>query len=389
MMKQWLGTTWESKWTFDEPLPIQEQLVPAALEGKDVIAQSPTGTGKTLAYVIPLLRFAEERPNETSGLILAPSQELAIQITDVVREWVQGTDVTVTPLIGGANIKRQMERLKKKPSIVVGTPGRVQELIDMKKLKMHTVLHIVLDEGDQLLESRERKDVASIIRATDDRRQLILVSATVTEAIERVANEWMTDPVRFHVTAEDLPKSGEIVHSFIKAEQRDKLPILRGLANVEGLHALAFMNNVDQVVIKQLQLSDKNVPIGILHGELSKQEREKTLREFRQGKLRILLSTDVAARGLDIDGLTHVIHVDVPREEEQYIHRSGRTGRAGKDGEVLSLLSIREEKDYRRLTKGKKPVHKEWAYGELREKRVARPNSPKSRRRPTKRKKKK
>lgn len=267
--------------------------------------------------------------------------------------------------------------------------GLIYDVIDGSNGKMHTVLHIVLDEGDQLLESRERKDVASIIRATDDRRQLILVSATVTEAIERVANEWMTDPVRFHVTAEDLPKSGEIVHSFIKAEQRDKLPILRGLANVEGLHALAFMNNVDQVVIKQLQLSDKNVPIGILHGELSKQEREKTLREFRQGKLRILLSTDVAARGLDIDGLTHVIHVDVPREEEQYVHRSGRTGRAGKDGEVLSLLSIREEKDYRRLTKGKKPVHKEWAYGELREKRAARPNSPKSRRRPTKRKKKK
>ena len=355
----------KEKWKFANEMPIQVKMIPEMISGKDIVAQSPTGTGKTLAYVLPTLHLVDGSKKQTQALIMAPSQELAVQITDVIREWIAGTNITVAPLIGGANIKRQLERLKKKPTIVVGTPGRVAELIQNKKLKIFDIRHIVLDEGDLLLAREHRVIIKNMIDGANPDRQVVVVSATITDEIERVAANFMKDPLRIHLEAKDMPKSGTVIHSYIKTTARDKTDILRGLAHVEGIHALAFVNNVDQVRMKEMKLHYNKAPIAVLHSNMRSLERQEALESFRKGKARILIATDLAARGLDIEGLTHVIHVDAAHTVEQYLHRSGRTGRAGADGEVLSLLSNPEERDYRKLTKGIRSVEKIWRNGKL------------------------
>ena len=370
----------KSKWKFEKETPIQVQMIPELLDGKDVVAESPTGTGKTLAYVLPLLQQVDGKKMQTQALIMAPSQELSMQIVNVIRDWVEGTDVTVTQVIGGANMQRQIERLKKKPTIVVGTPGRIVELVKVKKLKMHDIRYIVLDEGDQLLSRDYRVIVKDLIEASSPERQVAVVSATITDEIELVAKKLLNDPVRLQVSIEDMPLSGKVVHSFVKTEARDKTDLLRGLSHLPSIRALAFMNNVDQLRMKELKLQYNEAPIAVLYASLSKFERQETLEKFRKGEIRILIATDLAARGLDIQGLTHVIHVDVPQTIEQYLHRSGRTGRAGEDGEVLTLLSYPEERTYKKLAKGFKPVQKVWFKGILTEgnsKTVGNQNEPK------------
>lgn len=360
-----MDDVFKEKWKFSNEMPIQVKMIPEMLAGKDVVAQSPTGTGKTLAYVLPTLHLVDGGKKQTQALIMAPSQELAVQITDVIREWIVGTNITVAPLIGGANIKRQLERLKKKPTIVVGTPGRVAELIQNKKLKIFDIRHIVLDEGDLLLAREHRVIIKNMIDGANPDRQVVVVSATITDEIERVAANFMNDPLRIHLEAKDMPKSGTVTHSYIKTTVRDKTDILRGLSHVEGMHGLAFVNNVDQVRMKEMKLQYNKAPIAVLHSNMRSLDRQEALESFRKGKARILIATDLAARGLDIEGLTHVIHVDAAHTVEQYLHRSGRTGRAGADGEVLSLLSNPEERDYRKLTKGIRSVEKIWRNGKL------------------------
>ena len=366
---QQLNETLQKKWAeaeFAFEMPIQTQLIPNMLNGSDIVAESPTGTGKTLAYVLPLLQMVDPTKKQTQALIMVPSQELGMQIVEVLREWAAGTGVSVAQLIGGANINRQIEGLKKKPNIVVGTPGRLQELVKVKKLKMHEIKTIVLDEGDQLLSREHRTTVKGLIDATVE-RQLVVTSATITEEIELVAERIMKEPIRIHVSAEEVPAKGEVIHSFVKTETRDKTDLLRRLSHVEGIRGLAFVNSLDQLLMKDYKLSYRDAPIASLHSEMKKEERKKALDDFKNGKVSILIATDVAARGLDISGLTHVIHVDVPHSIEQYLHRSGRTGRAGKDGEVLTLLTYNDEKTYKKWTKElpSKPVQKIWYRGEL------------------------
>lgn len=339
----------QQKWTFESPMKVQEEMIPAMLAGKDIVAESPTGSGKTLAYVLPMLHKLDGTRKATQGLIVAPSQELAMQIVEVIRTWIVGTDITVQQLIGGANMARQVEKLKKKPTIVVGTPGRLNELVRAGKLKLKDIETVVLDECDQLLSREYRVMVKSFIDGSKYGRQVVVVSATITDEIELVATRMMFEPMRLRIRPEDMVKVSKVQHLYMKIDERDKTEFLRKLSQTEGMRALAFVNNIDQVLMKETKLQYRNAPITTLHAEMKKEERKKSLDSFRKGDARILLSTDLAARGLDIDGLTHVIHVDVPRTIEQYLHRSGRTGRAGKDGTVLTLLSYRDERDYKRL----------------------------------------
>lgn len=377
-----MDEVFKSKWKFEREMPIQSQMIPLLLEGKDVVAESPTGTGKTLAYVLPILQMVQGSKQQTQALIMSPSQELSMQIVNVIREWINGTDITVTQLIGGANMQRQIEKLKKKPTIVVGTPGRIVELVKAKRLKMHEIKHIVLDEGDQLLSRDYRVIVKDLIDSANPERQVVVVSATITDEIEHVAKRMMDEPVRLKVSLDDMPLVGNVTHSFIKTEIRNKTDLLRGLSHLPSIRALAFMNNVDQLRMKELKLQYNEAPIAVLYSNMSKFERQQTLEDFRKGKIHILIATDLAARGLDIEGLTHVIHVDIPHTIEQYLHRSGRTGRAGQDGEVLTLLTYPDEKTYRKLTKGLKPVQKIYYKGKLMEGNAktkdSKPNSPKS-----------
>lgn len=362
-----LNETLQAKWKFEDTMKIQEEMIPAMLEGKDIVAESPTGSGKTLAYVLPMLQKVDGTKKNIQALIVAPSQELAMQIVEVIRDWTAGTDITVAQLIGGANSARQIEKLKKKPTIVVGTPGRLNELVRTNKLKLKDVQIVVLDECDQLLSREYRVVVKSFIDAAAYGRQIVVVSATITEEIELVADRIMLEPVRFKVKPEDMLKVGKVVHSFVKVEERDKTELLRRLSHIEGLRGLAFVNNIDQLLMKESKLSYRAAPITTLHSDMKKEERKKALDAFRKGDIRILIATDIAARGLDIEGLTHVIHVDVPRTIEQYLHRSGRTGRAGADGEVLTLLSYNDEKTYKKWVRdiSVKPVQKIWSNGSL------------------------
>ncbi|MEO4055414.1 DEAD/DEAH box helicase [Solibacillus sp. CAU 1738] len=364
---QLLNETLQNKWSFETEMKIQQEMIPAMLEGKDIVAESPTGSGKTLAYVLPILNKVDGSKKQTQALIVAPSQELAMQIVEVIRDWTAGTDITVQQLIGGANSARQIEKLKKKPTIVVGTPGRLNELARAGKLKLKEVETIVLDECDQLLSREYRVVIKSFIDGAAFGRQVVVVSATITEEIEIVAERMMFEPIRIKIKPEDMVKFGKVVHSFVKVDERDKTDMLRRLANIEGLRALAFVNNIDQVLMKQNKLAYKDAPIVALHSEMKKDERKKALDAFRNGEARILIATDIAARGLDISGLTHVIHVDVPRTIEQYTHRSGRTGRAGADGEVLTLLSYKDEKTYKKWVRelSQKAVQKVWSQGEF------------------------
>lgn len=362
-----LNETLQNKWKFETTMKVQEEMIPAMLDGKDIVAQSPTGSGKTLAYVLPILNKVDGSKKQTQALIVAPSQELAMQIVEVIREWTAGTDITVQQLIGGANSARQIEKLKKKPTIVVGTPGRLNELARANKLKLKEIQTVVLDECDQLLSREYRVVIKSFIEGAAYGRQVVVVSATITEEIKLVASRLMFEPIHIEIKPEDMLQVGKVVHSFIKVDERDKTDMLRRLANIDGLRGLAFVNNIDQVLMKETKLKYKDAKIVTLHSDMKKEERKSALDAFRKGDARILIATDIAARGLDIDGLSHVIHVDVPRTIEQYTHRSGRTGRAGADGEVLTLLSYKDEKTYKKLTRemNVKSVQKVWHQGEV------------------------
>lgn len=367
-----LDSIWQEKWKkagFEQAMPIQEQMIPEMLAGNDIVAESPTGSGKTLAYVLPILQRINPEKKSIQAMIVAPSQELSMQIVNVLREWTEGTDVTVTQLIGGANMQRQLEKLKKKPAIVVGTPGRLSELVKSKKLKMHEIRILVLDEGDQLMAREHRNVMKDLIEKTQHDRQLVLVSATITEEVELVADRLMNHPTRLRVTAEDLPIQGKVTHSFIKVDEREKTDLLRRISHIEGMKGLAFVNNLDQLLMKENKLKFRDAKIVTLHSEMNKDQRKKALDSFRKGEVSILIATEVAARGLDIDAVTHVIHVDVPQSVEQYLHRSGRTGRAGADGEVLTLLAYADERHYKKFTKElpSKPVQKILHGGKLAE----------------------
>lgn len=362
-----LNETLQSKWNFERTMKIQDEMIPAMLEGKDIVAESPTGSGKTLAYVLPILNKVDGSKKKTQALIVAPSQELAMQIVEVIRDWIAGTDITVQQLIGGANSARQIEKLKKKPTIVVGTPGRLNELARSNKLKLKEIDTVVLDECDQLLSREYRVVIKSFIEGAAYGRQVVVVSATITDEIKLVASRMMFEPVHIEIKPEDMVEVGKVAHSFIKVDERDKTDMLRRLASIEGVRGLAFVNNIDQVLMKETKLKYKDAKVVTLHSDMKKEERKKSLDDFRKGEARILIATDIAARGLDIEGLTHVIHVDVPHTIEQYTHRSGRTGRAGADGEVLTLLAYKDEKTYKKLLREleKKPVQKIWYKGEI------------------------
>jgi superfamily II DNA/RNA helicase len=341
-MKPFLQEAWK-KSGFEQATPIQEKAIPLMLEGKDVMAESPTGTGKTITYLLPLLEKIDPKKQNTQAVIVAPSRELVMQILQVIQTWSQGSGMTNTSLIGGANMQRQLDKLKKSPHVVVGTPGRIQELITMKKLKMHQVKTIALDEGDQLLVPEHLQTVKNIVKATMADRQIVLFSATLPAQTETIAKEFMNEPETVKVTADDMPPS-KVDHLYFVCEQRDKLEVLRRLLHVGSFKALAFIKDIANLTVYKEKLEYKGIAPGVLHGDSKKEERAAALKNFRSGKSPLLFATDVAARGLDIQGLTHVIHVDFPKDVKQYVHRSGRTGRQGAEGTVISIVTEREER---------------------------------------------
>lgn len=339
-LKPYLQEAWE-KAGYEYPTAIQKETANIILDGKDVIASSPTGTGKTLAYVLPLLQKLNEENKNIQSVIIAPSRELVMQILQEIQNWTAGSGVQTASFIGGANVKRQLEKLKKRPQIIVGTPGRIFELIKQKKVKMHEVKTIVLDEGDGLLTPEYMQTISGIIKATLSERQLLLFSATIRDQTIQAAKKLMKDPEVIKVKTSE--NKGKVEHIFFVCEDREKIEVLSKLSRLDSMKALVFLNDIGKLTVLAEKMKYKGYAIGELHSELKKEARAKAINQLQSGEYSLLLTTEVAARGLDITDLPYVIHFNLPETIEQYTHRSGRTGRLGStSGTVISIVTQRE-----------------------------------------------
>ncbi|MCQ6282435.1 DEAD/DEAH box helicase [Bacillus sp. EB600] len=361
-LEPFLQEAWR-KSGFETPTSIQNTTIPLLLEGKDVIAESPTGTGKTLAYLLPLLNRIDPTLQSLQAVVLASSQELVMQVYQEFQKWSEGSSIRGTSIIGGANVKRQLEKLKKRPHVIFATPGRLLELIKQKKVKMHEVKMIILDEADQLLVPEHRGSVQNIVKSTLHDRQVVLFSATLKPETEQLAKELAKEAEVVRIKKDETISTGKVEHLYFICEPRDKIKLLEKIARLQDIKALAFINDITEVSVAAERLNFKDLSVGLLHSELNKMEREKALREFRSGKLTMLIATDVAARGLDIQGVTHVVHIDLPRDVTQYIHRTGRTARMGASGTILSLVTEREERQLKQYCRDLNiPLHKRIFY---------------------------
>lgn len=326
-----------------EPSPVQAECIPAALEGRDVLAQSQTGTGKTLAYLLPLLQRISPGDKALQGLILAPTQELAMQIQREAEKYGEPLGIQTQALIGGAAIKRQLEKLKMHPQLVVGTPGRIREILALRKLKLHTLRTVVVDEVDQMFQLGGTADVEQILRGTLRDRQLMFLSATINPAIRALAAKEMNEPLEIGIEPEQRT-SKTVEHLYCVCEARDKIDMLRRIVrHFEPARTIAFINHTDQIAEVEGKMNFVGLSAGALYGDADKTARSLTLKRFRDGKIRVLVASDVAARGLDIEDLELVVNLDPPIDAEHYVHRVGRTGRMGRKGLAVSILTPQEE----------------------------------------------
>lgn len=346
-LKPYIQKNWEEA-GFGGPTEIQEKALPEILQGKDCLCESPTGSGKTLAYLLPVIEKVDEQINNAQAIILAPSHELVMQIADEARKWSKGSNIKIAAFIGGANIKKQVEKLKSKPQIVIGTTGRIVELINMKKLKMHEVKTVVIDEADQLLAAEHINNVRAVIKATMRDRQILMFSATITKFTESTAKDILNEPTIIRVNP--VSSLEHIDHLYFVCEQRDKIDLLRKIMNTNPGRTIAFIKSLNKLDEMSAKLEYHRQPVAVLAGESKKFDRKQAIQSFRSGKIPLLLTTDVAARGLDIEDVTHVIHFDFPSTTTQYLHRSGRTGRMGKPGTVISIVNAREESFLKKMS---------------------------------------
>lgn len=326
------------------PTPIQQQAIPLQLAGYSVVGESQTGTGKTLAYLLPLLQEIQADASTTQALILAPTRELTVQIRHVLEALCRGTDIRFQIIMGGVDIKRQIEKLKQKPHIIIGSPGRIYDLIEKKKLKVHEVKRLVIDEADQMLESGAVREVEAVMQRTPRTRKLSVFSATISPMVEEWGSKWTEEELKVIKIQEKsrLPKL--IEHYFIVTPEREKFETLRRLLQaLQPERALIFVKKLHLVGDIASWLAAKEVAIAGIHSETKKAEREQAMNKIRKGELRYLVTTDLLARGLDIDDVTHVINFDLPFDADGYIHRAGRTGRAGKGGMAVTLLEPKEK----------------------------------------------
>lgn len=326
-----------------EPTVIQAEAMPILLQGHDVSARSQTGTGKTLAYLLPMLQQMNAASPSLQGVILAPTQELAMQIVRVAEIYAEPLNLRVQQLIGGAALKRQVEKLKLRPHLAIGTPGRIHELLKLRKLKLHDVRFVTIDEADQVFELGSTREVETILHGMNKERQITFFSATYPDQMARFEGRWMTDPVRIQIAPEHRVTE-TIDNYYLVSDKRDKTDTARRIIRLlNPQSALLFLNTTDNISNWESKLSYEGFTVEALYGDADKQRRAATLARFRDGRCQLLLATDVAARGLDIEGLPLVINLDPPIDADHYVHRAGRTGRMGRSGTVISIVTPQEQ----------------------------------------------
>jgi superfamily II DNA/RNA helicase len=327
------------------PTEVQAAVIPLVLQNKDLIVQSQTGTGKTLAFLLPLFEKLDPAERKTQAIILVPTHELAIQIQRQIERLTLNSDIKIfgTPIIGNVNILRQIDKLKEKPQIVVGSPGRILELIQKKKISAHTVKTLIIDEADKMMDKSNFDAVKAVIDTTLRDRQLLFFSASIPSVTITKAKLLMKQPQLIKLeSAISIP--GSIEHSFFIAEERDKIEALVKLARIiNPSKAMIFINKAFDNDVAVEKLKFHKFAAGNIYGDIDKFQRKATMDNFRYGNLQFLIASDIAARGLQIDGITCVFNISMPEDPLDYLHRAGRTGRNGNLGQVISIVTAREQ----------------------------------------------
>lgn len=354
---------------FVEPSPIQELTIPLALEGKDVIGQAQTGTGKTAAFGLPTLDKIDTSRNLVQALVIAPTRELAVQGQEELFRFGREKGVKVRSVYGGSSIEKQIKALRSGAHIVVGTPGRLLDLIKRKALKLEHVETLILDEADEMLNMGFLEDIEAIIRRVPETRQTLLFSATMPEAIKRIGVKFMHNPEHVKVAAKELT-TDLVDQYYIRVKEQDKFDTMTRLMDVDQPElSIVFGRTKRRVDELTRGLKLRGYRAEGIHGDLDQGKRLRVLRDFKNDNIDILVATDVAARGLDISGVTHVYNYDIPQDPESYVHRIGRTGRAGKHGQSITFVAPNEmgylsiiEKLTKKRMKGLKPATADEAF---------------------------
>ncbi|HOB39110.1 MAG: DEAD/DEAH box helicase [Methanomassiliicoccaceae archaeon] len=326
---------------FEEPTPVQVETIPLLLKGRDVIAQAQTGTGKTAAFGIPIVQAIERQGKAPSALILCPTRELAVQVSEEINRLAMFKDLNTLAIYGGASIENQIEALRRGVDIVAGTPGRVIDHIHRGTIDLASVRFMVLDEADRMLDMGFIEDIDYILSKVPKKRQTMLFSATILPEIRSMGERHMHRPATVSVSEDDLilPNTKQM---YFAIGRKNKIWALCRVLDKEKPKAIVFAQTKHMVDIIEQRLRSYGYPAAAIHGDLTQARREKVLSDFRSGKTKVLIATDVAARGLDIEGVTHVINYDIPDSPETYVHRIGRTGRAGKEGKAITFVSADE-----------------------------------------------
>lgn len=344
-----------SEMGFEEPTPIQVSAIPLILSGKDIVGQAQTGTGKTAAFAIPIAE-KHRRSKKPFAIILEPTRELAIQVAQEMNKIGRLKRINVLPIYGGTSIDRQIKALQRGVNIVVGTPGRVIDLISRKILSLAEIRIVVLDEADEMLDMGFLDDIVTILKEIPEERQTLLFSATIPQQIITIARRYMRNPEKIHVNTRDIVIP-EIRQLFYEVGAESRMDALSRLLDVEDPdRAIVFCHTKREVDDVSLKLSHVGFNAGAIHGDFTQARREEVMKKFREGTLDILVATDVAARGLDIKNVSHVINYGIPQNSDSYVHRIGRTGRAGKPGIAITLITPREYKHLRLIERTARTV---------------------------------
>lgn len=328
-----------------EPTSVQAGVIPELLAGRDGVLRSPTGSGKTLAYLLPLLQQVDPAKRETQAVVIAPTQELAMQIVRVSEKYGEPLGVKTVALIGGAALSRQLDRMKGKPAIVVGTPGRIREVASLRKLSLQAVKHVVVDETDRVFSLGGKGDVEFVLKGAARDRQTVFVSATRSDTMRAAEAKWLSDPWETTVRQEQEPGLPQTIeHLYLVSDPRDKIDLVRRLVRtMKPASTLLFVNDIERIGELLAKLRFEGFAVDALYGDTPGRERGEVLRKFREGKTKLLVASDVAARGLDVQELALVLQFEPALDADHYVHRAGRTGRMGRSGTSITIVTPKEQ----------------------------------------------
>ncbi len=356
-----------------EPSPIQEKAIPELLAGHDVIGQAQTGTGKTAAFGLPLLQYVDPGSDEVQAIVLTPTRELCIQVTQALRAYAEHLDVEIVAVFGGAPIRSQQSQLRAGAHVVVATVGRMMDLMSRRSLVLTAARYVVLDEADEMLDLSFIEDVEKILRMCPSGRQTALFSATMPPPVKRLAESYMYDPKTIKITPKKLTVDA-IAQAFVEVPAKEKASrLVELLRTEEPEQAIIFCRTKIGASRLEKTLKDKGLDVKALHGDMSQGSRDGVMIAFKDHRVRLLVATDIAARGLDIEHVTHVINYDVPASSEVYVHRIGRTGRVGRTGRAITLVTPAQRDEIERIERDVKTTIGEWESPEERMEHAPRP----------------